>query len=84
MPAITICLSPKYDSVGATAWMAPVVRQLGSAADDTARAITTYTTGGVTDVFVVGETLGALDGNVSFGLNDFFAVNYDGATGTKN
>ncbi len=74
----------KYDTSGATAWATPVVRQLGSAADDTARAITTYSTAGVTDVFVVGETLGALDGNVSFGLSDFFAVKYDGATGTKN
>ncbi len=74
----------KYDSTGTTAWTTPVVQQLGSTADDTARAITTYTSMGVTDVFVVGETLGALDGNVSFGLNDFFAVNYGGASGTKN
>jgi len=74
----------KYNNLGNTVWVGPVVKQLGSAADDSALAIASYNVGMAVDIFVAGETLGAFDGNPALGLYDYFIVNYDGVTGLKN
>jgi hypothetical protein len=65
----------KYDTNGVKQW----TRQLGTAAYDTALAITSDTTG---NVYAAGRTGGALDGQASAGDADFFIIKYD-ASGVK-
>ena len=60
----------KYDSAGVKQW----TRQLGTASEDQATAITSDAAG---NVYVTGYTLGALDGQSSLGGIDLFITKYD-------
>ena len=59
--------------------MAPWTRQLGSASEDVAQAITSDAAG---NVYAAGFTSGALDGQTSAGNSDLFITKYD-ARGVK-
>jgi hypothetical protein len=59
----------KYDSTGTLEW----TRQFGSPSQDFARGIAVDSTG----VYVVGETFGALPGQVSEGATDAFVLKFD-------
>jgi hypothetical protein len=65
----------KYDSSGAKQW----TQQLGTSNDDYAEGIATDSSG---NVYVTGETVGALDNNTNAGAYDLFVVKYD-SSGAK-
>jgi hypothetical protein len=60
----------KYDANGVKQW----TRQLGTASDDVAYAITSDAVG---NVYAAGNTYGALDGQASAGGSDLFITKYD-------
>jgi hypothetical protein len=62
----------KFDSDGNRIWS----RQLGSAAVDAGKSVAVDSSG---NVYVAGETYGALPGNASSGDVDMFATKYDSA-----
>lgn len=59
----------KYDSGGVKRWS----RQFGSASDDSLRGAAADQS----DVYIVGETTGGIDGNVNAGDYDAFVIKYD-------
>lgn len=62
----------KFDDQGAMLW----TRTLGSDQPESAYGVATDAAG---NVYVAGDTVGGLDGNVSAGDGDAFVVKYDGA-----
>jgi len=69
-PGLTDFFVTKYDTNGVKQW----TRQLGTAGSDYAAAITSDTAG---NVYVAGQTNGALDGQTSAGGYDLFVTKYD-------
>jgi hypothetical protein len=61
----------KYDVTGNKQW----VKQLGVASAGTGG--TSITTDSKNNVYVLGDTIGGLDGNAKIGTRDFFIIKYD-------